>query len=82
MSDENDYSDIPSGKRAQLRYSITSLWDDLGNADDPKTGLLVSLILAAVGVWIYVVFDPWVSYVGAVWAILNLLGPFKWVLGL
>jgi len=82
MTDDSDYSDVPTGKVAQLRYSITNLWDDLGSADDPKVGLFVSVLLALVGVFIYVNFSGWVGFAGVVWAILNLLGPIKWVLGL
>jgi len=82
MSDDTDYSDAPTGKVAQIKYSITNLWDDLGRADDPKVGFFVSLILAASGVFVYAAFDEWVAFAGAVWAILNILGPIKWVLNL
>jgi len=68
---------------ANLRLSISNLWDRLGETNTPLVGLAVNLSLAATGVGVALVFtDPVVSTVGAAWAILNLSGIIKWVFGL
>lgn len=64
-----------------LRYSVQNLWSDFGNTDSVGLGLVINLGLAAVGVLIYAFGSGWVAFVGAVWAILNVLGIVKWVFG-
>jgi hypothetical protein len=66
---------------AGLRYSIQNLWSDFGNTDSVSLGLVINLGLAAIGVLIYAFGSGWVAFVGAVWAILNVLGIVKWVFG-
>jgi hypothetical protein len=68
---------------ANLKLSISNLWDKLGNTDSPGFGLLINLSLAATGVAIVLlVSNPIISLIGAAWAILNLLGVLSWVFGL
>jgi len=68
---------------ANLRLSISNLWEKLGSTDAPLVGLAVSLTLAVPGIIIALLSsDPVISTVAAAWAILNLLGPIKWVFGL
>jgi len=80
--DENPYADRPDGKLNQLQYSISNLWDEFGNVDSVGVGLVVNLGLALIGVVIYWQTTGLVAVAGAIWAILNLLGIIKWVLGL
>lgn len=43
--------------------------------------LLVSVLLSATGVGIYIYATGWVAYAGAVWAILNIAPVVQWVMG-
>lgn len=67
---------------ASIRYSIGNLWDEFGSTDAPLLGLVVNLGLAAIGVLVYSQASGAVAFVGAAWAILNVLGVVKWVFGL
>ena len=74
--------DIPSGRRAQLAQSISNLIAEFGQTDSVGFGLVVNLGLALLGVVVWWATTGIVSYAGAVWAILNLLGIVKLVLRL
>lgn len=82
MSDENDKWDIPTGRFAQLQLSISNLWDEFGQTESIGLALVINLGLAALGMIGYVALSGIPSYIAGVWAVLNLLGIVKWVLGL
>lgn len=64
---------------SDLTLSISNLWEEFGQTDSPLIGLLVNGGLAATGVAIALAADGWVTYLGVVWAIINLSGIIKWV---
>jgi len=68
MTDEDT---IPTGKLARLRYSISNLKTEFANTDNLVVGTLINLTLALLGIAVFLMFDPWLSYVGTVWAIMH-----------
>lgn len=79
-NDNNDYEGIGElSKLEQVRYSVSNLFDSFGEAS-VGVGLLVSIGLAAPGLFVWLQFDGVVAIVGLLWAIINLLGPVKWVI--
>jgi len=82
MSDDNDFSDIPTGKTARLRYSINNLWDQWGNVDNERLGLVINLGLASFGVLAWVAFSGLLAWAGVAWAVLNIVPVIQWVLRL
>ena len=69
MTDEDT---IPTGKLARLRYSISNLKTEFANTDNLVAGTLINLTLALAGVAVLLIFDPWLSYFGAMWAIMHI----------
>lgn len=63
-----------------LRLSVLNLWDEFGKADDPRVGVVVNCLAAAAGVALWSVSTGWVSYVGVVWALLNIFPVVEWVI--
>lgn len=83
MSDENNpYDGMPSGKVAQLRYSISNLWDDFGHTDSVSLGVVINLGMVLLGVLVAFATDGWLSYLGAFWALFNSYPFVQWVLNL
>lgn len=82
MSDEEPFADAPSSKTGRVKYAISNLWDDFGHVDNPYLGLVINCGLASLGLVLFVATSGLVSYLGVVWALLNLLPVFQWVLGL
>ena len=58
---------------SELKLSIRNLWHEFGSTDSLLVGVSVSIALALPGIaaWMYLT-SPW-NYIGAVWALLNLL---------
>lgn len=77
---EDNLEPIPDDRLGRLRYSITNLWDMWGRIDSVALGLAINVALALVGVVVYLTTSGWLAFAGAVWAMLNFLGPLKWVL--
>lgn len=65
-----------------LRMPVENLIEEFGKVDNILVGLLVNLSLAATGVAIVLLFDGVIAYLGAAWAIINLIGIVSWVFGL
>jgi len=82
MSEESDYADMPSGKVARIKYSISNLWDSFGRTDSVGLGVVINLSMIALGVVVYMSTSGIPSYAGAVWAIFNCYPFAKWVFGL
>jgi hypothetical protein len=77
----NDFDGVGSmGKIERIRYSVGNNIERWGQTDSPVYGLLISLALASIGVAAWAVGDGWVAGIGVAWAILNLVGPVKWVM--
>lgn len=79
---ESDYADAPDGKLNQLKYSVTNLWDELGNTDTIGLGFIVNGSMILLGLVVFLATDGLVSYAGAVWAIFNSYPIIQWVFGL
>jgi hypothetical protein len=75
-------NDTPNGTLAKLRYAITNLWNDYGQADSIPVALIINILLTAVGVGIVVWFDGLIELAGASWATLHVLAILKWAVGL
>jgi len=71
MSEESDYADMPTGRIARIKYSITNLWDSFGRTDSLGLGVVINLSMIALGIIVYMATSGLLSYVGAVWAIFN-----------
>jgi len=82
MSDEDEEYDMPTGRVAQLQYSISNLIEDFGQTDSIGLGLVINLFMVAMGIVIWAAFSGLVAFAGAVFAILHILAIVKWVLGL
>jgi len=66
-----------------LKLSVSNLWDEFGQTDDPVVGVTVSLALACLGVVAIILSSSTaVQLVAVVWVVLNLWGPLAWVMGL
>lgn len=65
-----------------LRLSIASLCGEFGSTSNIQLALAINIGLALVGVAVWYLSSGWVAFAGAVWAILNIIGPVKWVFGL
>jgi hypothetical protein len=68
---ESDYSGMPTGRIARIKYSIHNLWDSFGRTDSLGLGVVINLSMIALGIIVYVLSSGLLSYVGAVWAIFN-----------
>jgi len=68
---ESDYSGMPTGRIARIKYSISNLWDSFGRTDSLGLGVIINLSMIALGIIVYVLSSGLLSYVGAVWAIFN-----------
>lgn len=87
--DENPYADRPDGKVAQVRYSIANLWSEFGNVDNIQLGIVINVGLGLLGlpvVWFGLNAMPGtaglvVAFIGAVWAIVNILPVVQWMVG-
>ncbi len=64
-----------------LRISLENLLHDFGSTDNPLLGLVINLGLASIGVVAYLELGGVAAIVGLVWAIINVLGVVKWVIG-
>jgi len=85
MSDEDTqtpYDGMPGGKIAQLRYSISNLWDDFGQTDSLSLALIINTGMILLGLLVFLAFDGCASYVGGVWALFNAYPIVQWVFGL
>jgi hypothetical protein len=82
MTQDSDYSDMPSGKVARIKYSITNLWDSFGRTDSLGLGVVINLGMVLLGIIVFMTTSGILSYVGAVWALFNCYPFVKWVLGL
>lgn len=63
-----------------LQLSVSNLWSEFGSTDNILAGLAINLSLALVGVLVWYTTTGWLSFAGAVWAILNVLGIVSWVM--
>lgn len=79
---ESDYSGMPSGRIARLKYSVSNLWDSFGRTDNARLGAIINLSMIALGVIVYFATTGWLSYVGVVWAIFNSYPLIQWVMNL
>lgn len=66
---------------SDLRVSLENLIHDFGSTDNPFLGLVINLGLASIGVVVYLEFGGLAAIVGLMWAIINVLGVVKWVIG-
>jgi len=82
MSDEDEEYDMPTGRVAQLQYSISNLIEDFGQTDSIGLGLVINLVMVGLGIVVWAAFSGLVAFVGAVFAIVHILAIVKWVLGL
>jgi len=82
MSEDSDYSGMPSGRIARVKYSIGNLWDSFGRTDSIGLGVIINLSMIALGVIVFYTTSDLVSYAGAVWALFNSYPFVKWVFGL
>lgn len=82
MTDPDSDVDVPDGGFAQLKYSITNLWQSFGRTDSVLVAFMVNGMLALLGVLVFLTMDGIPSVLGAIWAILNTLPLVQWVLGL
>lgn len=83
MTDQDsDFQDMPTGRTARLKYSISNLWDQWGNVDNEWLGAVINVGLAMFGVVAFVFGSGLVSWAGAAWAVLNLVPVIQWVLRL
>lgn len=80
MSD--DELDLDNQGLSDLKFSIQTLWERFGNVDSMVVGTIINLLLASLGILVFVATTGWLSYLGVVWAIMNLLPIVQWVLGL
>jgi len=82
MADEqSDYSDMPSGRIAQLKYSVSNLWDEFGHTSSIGLGFVINSSMVALGILVFVLSsNQWASYAGVVWAIINGYPLLQWVL--
>lgn len=63
-----------------LQLSISNLWSEFGTTENILAGLAINIGLALVGVAVWYTSSGWISFAGAVWAILNVLGIVSWVM--
>lgn len=66
---------------SDLRYSLENLYEDFGSTENPLLGLAINLGLASIGVVAYLELSGVAAIVGLLWAIINVLGVVKWVIG-
>lgn len=66
---------------SDLRISLKNLHEDFGSTENPLLGLVINLGLASIGVVIYLEVGGIGAIAGLVWAIINLIGVVKWVIG-
>jgi len=66
---------------SDLRLSLENLYDDFGSTDNPLLGLVINLGLASIGVVAYLELGGVAAIAGLLWAIINVLGVVKWVIG-
>lgn len=66
----------------ELKISVRQLIKEFGHTDNLLVGVLVSIALALPGVAVWFFLSGWVAWVGAVWALLNLLPIIQAVLQL
>jgi len=64
----------------QLRYSISNLLDDFGHTDSLGFGTVINSSMVLAGVGVYVGLSGWLSYVGAVWALVHVVAIVKGVI--
>lgn len=57
----------------ELKLSIRNLIAEFGHTDNLLFGVLLSIALALPGVAVWFLLSGWVAWIGAVWALLNLL---------
>lgn len=67
--------------RDDLRLSLENLIEEFGSTDNPLLGLVINLGLAAIGAVVYFQFSGIIAIVGLLWAIINVWGVVKWVIG-
>jgi hypothetical protein len=79
---ESDYVDMPSGKVARIKYSISNLWDSFGRTDSLGLGVIINLSMILLGIIVYMATSGLLSYVGVVWALFNCYPFVQWVFGL
>lgn len=70
MSDDEA---IPTGKLAQLKYSVSNLWDEFGNVDNLVTGTLINLAIGLPGLAGWLMIDHWLSVVGLLWFLMHVV---------
>lgn len=66
---------------SDLRLSLENLIEDFGSTENPLLGLVINLGLAAIGVVVYLELSGIIAIAGLMWAIINVLGVVKWVIG-
>lgn len=64
----------------QIKQSVQGNLSHYREASSVYHDLAINVALGLVGVVVYVYFTGWVSWIGAVWAILNLLPVVTWVM--
>lgn len=67
---------------SELKLSIRNLWDEFGATDNFIVGATVSIALVIPGILAYLYLGTPYNYVGAVWALLNLLPLVQGVMNL
>jgi len=88
MSD--DKIDLDNQGLSDLKFSIRTLWDKVGSTDSIGLGIVINVGLGLLGlpfVWIGLnqmagIAGLVVAFIGAVWALLNIMPVIQWVLGL
>lgn len=80
--DENPYADVPTGRIARLKHSVTHLLGEFGSADNVQLGIVINVGLALPGLAVFLATSGILSWIGAVWFLLNILPVVQWVIGL
>ena len=65
---------------AGLRYSLGTLFERFGTADNPAIGILINGSLALVGIALAIVTSGLVQWAAGVWALVNLMPIVQWVM--
>jgi len=81
MSEADDPAEWTQyGRLGQVRYSVSNLLDEFGHTDSLGFGAVVNTAMVLLGAGVYWGLSGWVSYVGAVWALIHVVAIVKGVI--